>query len=49
MFHSEFFGVTIWRNTSPGYRLRWTAGRFAADTLDGIRRLIRDDAKGARP
>jgi hypothetical protein len=48
MFHSAYRGASIYRNTEPGYRLRWTAlcfgKRFAADTLDGIRRLIREDS-----
>jgi len=47
MFHSEYFGVSIWRNMAPGYALRWMAGRFAADTLAGIRALIREEARGA--
>jgi len=35
-------GVTIWRNTSPGYRLRWSAIGFgASDTLQGMKFLIR--------
>jgi len=37
-------GVTIWRNTSGGYALRYTAtangNRLAADTLQGIKQLI---------
>jgi hypothetical protein len=43
--HSTYYGVLIWRNTQPGYKLRWTAGRLAADTLAGIRSLIRDELK----
>lgn len=36
-------GVVIFRATAPGWRLRYTArGGFAADTLAGIKRLIRD-------
>jgi hypothetical protein len=46
MVHSTFRGCTIWRNTQPGYQLRYTAltpsGHVAADTLAGIRELIRD-------
>lgn len=39
----EYFGVMIWRNDTPGYRLRWSAlGGFAADTLEGIKQLIRE-------
>lgn len=41
-FHSTYFGASIWRNTEPGYKLRWTAGRFAADSLAGIRQLIKE-------
>lgn len=41
LYH-DYMGVTIWRNTAPG-KLRWTAlGGFAADTLGGIKRLIRE-------
>lgn len=44
MYHSTYKGITIWRNISPGYALRWTANvngdRVAADTLAGIRQLI---------
>ncbi|MDE2104554.1 MAG: hypothetical protein KGL39_45385 [Patescibacteria group bacterium] len=42
MIHSTYYGVTIWRNTEPSYRLRWTAGHLAADTLAGIKQLIRE-------
>ncbi len=40
-------GVIIWRNTSAGYALRYTATanngqRLAADTLAGIKQLIRE-------
>lgn len=40
-------GVTIWRNTQAGYHLRYTAKasngqRLAADTLSGIKQLIRE-------
>jgi hypothetical protein len=41
--YHTYYGVTIWRNTKPGYRLRWSAlGGFAADTLAGIKQLIRE-------
>jgi hypothetical protein len=47
MFHSSYKGASIYRNTEPGYRLRWTAlcfgNRYAADTLEGIRQLISGD------
>lgn len=47
MFHSSYKGASIYRNTTPGCRLRWTAlcfGRqYAADTLAGIRHLVSDD------
>lgn len=51
MYHSAYFGINIYRNTEFGYKLRWTSGftskgRFAADTLDGIKNLIRDYVKG---
>lgn len=43
----EYRGVTIYRSTEPGYRLPWTAdgggGSLAADTLAGIKELIRDN------
>jgi hypothetical protein len=40
-----YFGVNIYRNTEPGYRLRWStiAPNLAADTLAGIRQLIREN------
>jgi hypothetical protein len=42
----EYKGCTIWYSTEPGYRLRWTAmtarGQVAADTLAGIKQLIRE-------
>lgn len=46
---STYFGVTIWRKNSFGYALSWTAqgpnGQLAADTLAGIRELIRSEVK----
>jgi hypothetical protein len=44
----EYRGVVIFRNTVPGYALRWTArskqgSPLAADTLDGIKTLIREE------
>ena len=40
--HHTYYGVTLWRNTEPGYRLRWSAlGGFAADTLAGLKQLVR--------
>lgn len=43
MYHSTYRGVFIYRNTNPA-GLRWVTivPGFAADTLAGIRRLIRD-------
>jgi cysteine synthase len=42
--HHTFMGVTIWRNMERGSRLRWYAiGVGASDTLEGMRRLIRED------
>lgn len=45
-FFREYRGVTIERRNGPGFtgaRLPWSAlGYGAADTLDGMRRLIRE-------
>lgn len=41
-YHSTYKGVLIWRNTEPGYRLRWTGGNLSADTLAGLKKLITD-------
>jgi hypothetical protein len=44
----EYRGVIIWRN-EPGYGLRWYAtGYGAADTLAGMKALIRENIVGAR-
>lgn len=42
-----YFGVNIYRNTEPGYRLRWStvSPNRAADTLAGIKELIRENQK----
>jgi len=44
--YHAYRGAILWRATEPGARLRWTAvvdGRqYAADTLAGIRSLVRD-------
>lgn len=57
-FHSTYYGISIYRNTEPGYKLRWFSetipdlqivGRFTADTLDGIRSLIRYYVTNAPP
>lgn len=41
--HSTYYNTFIWKNTSPGYALRYTAcGGLAADTLAGIKELIRE-------
>lgn len=41
-------GVVIWHNPASGYALRWTAlGGLAADTLEGIKRLIRMSQQNA--
>ena len=44
IYHSTYFGINIYLKTSPGYALRWTTveGGLAADTLAGIRELIRE-------
>lgn len=42
----EYRGCAIFRNTSPGYALRWQTTcnglRLAADTLAGVKALIRE-------
>jgi len=44
-YHHEYMGHTIWRNTEPGPRLRWSClGIGSADTLAGMKRLIKDNA-----
>lgn len=48
--HSIYRGFHIERNLMPGYRLKWNAWdfidgycvRLSADTLGGIRQLIRE-------
>jgi hypothetical protein len=43
----HYRGVIIWRNTRPGYALRWSATGFgAADTLAGMKALIRESLAG---
>jgi hypothetical protein len=42
MLHSVYRGLTIYCRVGPGHRLKWTGGGFAADTLAGIRRLIKE-------
>lgn len=45
-------GVAIFPNTAPGYALRWSARHdgkpLAADTLQGIKRLIREAKERAQ-
>jgi hypothetical protein len=42
VYHSTYRGVDLYRNTEPGYRLRWSAlGVGAADTLAGLKSLVR--------
>lgn len=42
-YYHEYRGHTIWRNTGPGYRLRWySVGIGSADTLNGMKRAIKD-------
>lgn len=42
----HYRGVIIWRNTRPGYALRWSAtGYGAADTLAEMKALIREQAQ----
>lgn len=42
----NYCGIIIFRKTTPGYQLPYTArtlkGLLAADTLKGIRELIKD-------
>lgn len=47
MYHSTYRGILIYRNTNPA-GLRWItiSPSYAADTLDGIRHLIRTNGKG---
>jgi hypothetical protein len=49
--HREYFGCTIWYADTPGSSLRWSSEtgyrRVAADTLEGVKKLIRDDMKGS--
>jgi len=43
----EYMGETIFRNTEPGYRLRWYCmGYGAADTLAGMKQLIKESKTG---
>lgn len=45
LYH-EYMGTIIWRNTEPGYALRWySLGYGAADTLAGMKQLIRESLK----
>lgn len=38
----EYMGVTIWRNSEP-HKLRWySLGIGAADTLAGMKQLIKE-------
>jgi hypothetical protein len=49
--HSTYFGIFIYRKTTFGPQLRWTTveGGLAADTLAGIRQLIRSSKKSCAP
>ena len=46
----EYYGCFIYRQTEPGYKLPWytIAPSLAADTLDGIKELVRNHVKGAK-
>lgn len=50
MYHSTYYGCEIYRN-EHGYHmgLRWEAytprGKVRADTLDGVKKLIRSNVK----
>jgi hypothetical protein len=53
MFHSIYRGCHIYRNTKGGHALPWEAyvdgrGFVYADTLTGIRELIRERSDGRR-
>ncbi len=38
-----YMGVNLYRNTTPGSRLRWSAlGYGAADTLAGMKSLVKE-------
>jgi hypothetical protein len=41
-YHSTYMGINIYKNISPGFRLKWTSGNLAADTLTGLKKLIRE-------
>jgi hypothetical protein len=43
----EYMEVLIFRNTTPGHRLRWSCTGYAADTLEGMKALIRAAKRGA--
>lgn len=43
--HRTYFGINIWWNDKPGYSLRWTGGGYAADTLAGLKAIIKDALK----
>lgn len=46
--HFEYRGVTVWRHTEPGCQLRYyTLGGLAADTQEGIKKLIREKKNGS--
>jgi hypothetical protein len=35
-------GFTIFRNTEPGFKLKYTCGILSSDTLKGIKNLIKN-------
>lgn len=45
--HREYMGCTIWRADVPGSSMPWSSvtvfRRVCADTLEGIKKLIRED------
>ncbi len=49
-YHSEYYGIMIFKNTARGYQLKYSArlnnrDKIAADTLDGIKELIKERIK----
>ena len=46
-YHSEYYGIMIFKNTAPGYQLKYSArlnngDKIVADTLEGIKKSIKD-------
>jgi len=43
--HRTYFGISIWWNDKPSHALQWTGGGFAADTLSGLKSIIKAEYK----